>query len=296
MGTSQSSKGSPSGVPMVPPWVPSVASAEAGTSPTNCVQPDGTLQTSAPIAQPAASSAANIPIAPAGRFGNTRRSLGEFARSGSSTAMRRGVGRYVQAGYGGRTTATKRFGGTANTAAALYSALGGSTPGAGAGAGTAATAQETVVARDRILSTSTSADDVMDAVVEAVRPVDGTQDGEASRAAIKDALSELLTRFPEADLLSLEEAQREFAIERYVAADVFRRFDLDVGQTIKDKAPTATAALSRLKEVRDYIREAVSAAFRGLRNAGQRLSTGRIANIVQAALSETFKVFEEYAE
>jgi hypothetical protein len=136
----------------------------------------------------------------------------------------------------------------------------------------------------------------MDAVVEAVRPVDGTQDTEASRAAIKDALAEMLTRFPDADLLTLEADQREFAIERYVAADVFRRFDLDLGRTIRDKAPTAVAALGRLKEVRDYIKETVAAAFRTLRNAGQRMAAGRIAQIVKDALRETFKVFEEYAE
>ena len=49
----------------------------------------------------------------------------------------------------------------------------------------------------------------MDAIVEAVRPADGTQDAEANRAAIKDALSELLTMFPDADLLNLTEDQRE---------------------------------------------------------------------------------------
>jgi len=141
-----------------------------------------------------------------------------------------------------------------------------------------------------------SVDAVMDAVVEAVRPVDGTQDTEASRAAIKDALADVLTKFPDADLLNLEEQHRELAIERYVASDVFRRFDLDLGKTIRDKAPSAVTGLGRLKEVREYIRETVAASFRKLRDAGQRLVAGRITQIVQNALSETFQVFEEYAE
>jgi hypothetical protein len=136
----------------------------------------------------------------------------------------------------------------------------------------------------------------MDAVVEAVRPVDGTQDAEASRAAIRDALSELLTRFPDADLLNLTSEQRELAIERFTAHDVFRRFDLDVGQTIREKAPTTATGLSRLKQARDYVKETVAAAFRRLREAGRTLTAGRISEVVRAALRETFDVFEGYAE
>ena len=281
MGTSQSSKGSPSGVPMVPPWVPDIplpAAPSEGGIPEGAPT-DGDDESTPPNTEPRRP----IPIAPARRFGDTRRSLGEYAHSGDRNSMRRGVGRYIRGGYGGSSTATRRFGGTAQTAGALYSALSGeyATPGN---------------QLDPVLIAGRSADDVMDAVVEAVRPVDGTQDTEASRAAIKDALSEVLTKFPDADLLNLEDQQREFAIERYIAADVFRRFDLDVGKKIRDMAPSATTGLSRLKEVRDYIKETVAASFRKLRDAGQRMVAGRITQMVQNALRETFKVFEGYAE
>ncbi len=285
---------------MVPPWVADLESPVAnGTTPDAAAQQDVSVDTATQDSGSQDGTVVDqapqepIPIAPAGRFGNARRSLGDFARSGDTGSMRRAVGRYIQGGYGGGKTATRRFSGTARTADALYSALGGMGAG-GAGSGTAAS--PAVNSLDPVLLTGRSVDDVMDAVVEAVRPVDGTQDTEASRAAIKDALAEMLTRFPDADLLTLEADQREFAIERYVAADVFRRFDLDLGRTIRDKAPTAVAALGRLKEVRDYIKETVAAAFRTLRNAGQRMAAGRIAQIVKDALRETFKVFEEYAE
>jgi hypothetical protein len=136
----------------------------------------------------------------------------------------------------------------------------------------------------------------MDAVVEAVRPVDGTQDAEASRAAIRDALAELLTKYPGADLLKLSEEQRAFAIEQFAALDVFRRFELDLGKTIVEKAPSAVAALSRLKEVRDYVKQGVAAAFRKLQKAGRTMTSERISRIVRDALRETFLVFEGYAE
>jgi len=279
---------------MVPPWVPDPmlpASPPDGAGPAGG-DGQGDQQTpgqnqSAPQTAPTAPAAPQpTPIAPAARFRRARRSLGNFASSGDSREMRRGLRHYVQSGYGGRGTGVRRFGGTASTAGALYGALsnvaGGRAPSAGS-------------PLDPVLLAGRSAREIMDAVVEAVRPADGTQDAEAGRAAIKDALSELLTMFPQADLLNLSEVQRGFAIERFVANDVFRRFHLDLGKTIQDKAPTAIVGLARLKDVKNYIKETISAAFRKLRAAGNRLTTGRINEFVRDALSQTLQVFEDYA-
>jgi len=134
----------------------------------------------------------------------------------------------------------------------------------------------------------------MDAVVEAVRPADGTQDAEASRSAIKGALSELLTMFPNADLLNLTEEQRATAIENFVSLDVYQRTALDIGKTIQEKAPTATVGLARLKEVKDYIKQTVAASFRKLRASGNTITTGRVNQVVRGALDEAFQVFEAY--
>ena len=201
--------------------------------------------------------------------------------------MRRGLRDYVRRGYGGRATAVRRFGGTASTADALYGAL------SGIAGGQAATPGSPF---DRTLLVGRSAREVMDAIIEAVRPADGTQDAEASRASIKDALSELLTMFPEADLLSLTEDQRSAAIEYFVPIDLYRRAALDIGKTIQEKAPTATVALARLKEVKDYIKQTVAAAFRKLRTSGNRITTGRVSQVVRAVLAETFQVFETYVQ
>ncbi len=283
MGTSQSSKGPGSGIPMVPSWVDSPPSeAPVGDDGADSENEDGGGdQQNAPVTPPPS------PIAPDRRWIGVRRNLGDYASNGDSSAMRRGVGRYVRDGYGGARTATRRMSGTAATAGALGNALGALAAGKPAEPGSPL---------DPALLAGRSVDDIMDAVVEAVRPVDGTQDAEASRAAIRDALAELLTRFPDADLLSLTPEQREFAIVRFTAHDVFRRFDLDVGQNIRDRAPSVSAGLARLKEVRDYVKETVSATFRKLRDAGQVLSAGRISEVVRNALRETFEVFEGYAE
>jgi hypothetical protein len=184
----------------------------------------------------------------------------------------------------GRANAVKRFGGTASTAERLHGAL-SSIAGGQAAPGSPL---------DPALLAGRSAREVIDAIVEAIRPIDGTQDAEASRCAIKDALSELLTMFPEADLRNLTEEQRTTVVERFVAIDVYQRAMLDLGKVIQAKAPTATVALSRLKEVKDYIKQTVAAAFRKLRSVGHALTTGHVNQVVRAALYETFKVFEEY--
>jgi len=243
------------------------------------------LDQSKSVAVPLPSAPLIAPVAPPRRFNSARRNLGNFAHTGDTVAMRRGIGQYFRSGYGGGSRAVARFGGTASTANAIYGALSNVAAGQPAGAGSPL---------DPALLAGRSAREVVDAVVEAVRPADGTQDAEAERASAKDALSELLTQFPDADLLTLSEEQRELVTERFVAIDVFRRVQLDLGKTIQDKAPTAAAGLARLKEVKDYVKETVAAAFRKLKTAGTRITKGSVNQVVRAALLDAFAVFEGY--
>ena len=292
MGTSASSKGPGSGVPMVPPWVPASAPPpppeEEGVNLSAGAEEDSgspELDQSKSVAVPLPSAPVIAPVAPPRRFNSARRNLGDFAHTGDTAAMRRGVGQYFRSGYGGGSRAVARFGGTASPANAIYGALSNVAAGQPSGPGSPL---------DPALLAGRSAREVVDAVVEAVRPADGTQDAEAERASAKDALSELLTQFPDADLLSLSEEQRELVTERFVAIDVFRRVQLDLGKTIQDKAPTAAAGLARLKEVKDYVKETVAAAFRKLKTAGTRITKGSVNQVVRAALLDAFAVFEGY--
>ncbi len=284
MGTSQSSNGSPSGVPMVPPWVPDVPDPTPPTGTPAAGPDDGNADGIPGTAPPPAPAPPVIPIAPSGRFTRARRNMGSFAGDGDKGAMRRGVGQYFKTGYGGGATAVRRFGGTSQAAGGLFGAL---SPGASTANG---------APLDHSVLVGRSADQIMDAIVEAVRPVDGTQDAEAGRAAVKDALSEMLDRFPDADLLNLDESQRAFAVEHFVAIDIFRRLQLDLGKIIQDKAPTVTAAMARLKEVREYVKETVAASFRKLETAGTRLVASVVPRIVRAAIAEAISVFQAYAE
>ena len=279
MGTSTSSYGSPPGTPMVPPWVPDpVPPPSGGPDDDGVVPPDGNAPEQTAPAQP-------VPIAPPARFGSARMRLGSFARTGSADDMRKGVGHYARKGLGGGGIAVSRLGGTARTAGTLFGALSAAAVGQASGLGNEL---------DPAVLAGRSADEVMSAVVEAVRPVDGTQDGEASRAAIGKALSELLTQYPDADLLNLSEEQRLFAVERFISCDVFSRFNLDLGKTIQENAPNVTSALSRLKEVRDFITQTVAAEFRKLVDGAAALGSSKVAEIVRDSLGLTIGVFEGY--
>ena len=195
MGTSASSNGPSSGIPMVPPWVP-----DAPASPPEPPQPDpaAPANDSAPdqgqddgaLQQPGEAAPARaplpIPLAPPARFKTARLNIGKFAKSGDGRHLRRGLGHYVRTGYGGAGTAARRFGGTASTADALNGALSSLAAGRVAAPGSIL---------DRALLTGRTTRQIIDALIEAVRPADGTQDAEASRASINDALSEVLTVF-----------------------------------------------------------------------------------------------------
>lgn len=286
MGTSQSSPGAPGGVPMVPPWVPDpLPSATPPDSGEPDAAPDGQAVAVPPV--PAMPLSPSIPIAPAGRFGPARTSLGQFAGSGATGDMRRGIGHYVRKGLGGSNTATRRFSGTARTAGTLYGALSAVSSGQATGTGSPL---------DPSLLAGRSAGEIIDAVVEAVRPVDGTQDGEFSRNAIHGALSELLAQFPDADLLNLTDDQRTIVVEGFIGLDIFHRVQLDVGMAVQDKSPTYTVALSRLREIKNYIKQAISAQFRRLRAAGQTLTARRVSEIARQTIHETLIIFEGYAE
>ena len=278
MGTSQSNPGAPPKVPMVPPWTPDPVPPDKKQD-----QPD---QLAPPQPVPGAPPPPAVPIAPAGRFGPARTSLGRYAGSGASNDMRRGLGHYTHKGLGGAKTAAQRMGGTARTAGALYGALSAISSGGGAVEG---------VPLDRAALRGRSPQEIIKAIIEAIRPTDGTQDAETDRNALQGALSsELLERFPDADLLDLSEEEL-FAIERFAALDVFYRIELDIGNAIKEKAASLTVALSRLREIKNYAKQTVASEFRKLVTAGQTLSPRRVAAIVRQAIQGTFAVFEGFA-
>ena len=274
MGTSKSSEGPGPGVSLVPPWADRVEDGD--------VETDGPSD-DLPEEQPADSpNEPSTPLAPPARFRGARRSIRAFGNSGDTQDLRRALRHYVSAGYGGSGSMTRRLGSTATTAGRLNGFL------------QAPAVSDFTAIRDAVVASGNDVNVVLDAIVEATAPLDGTQDREVSRRAIHDALTDLLKRYPDADLLALGDAQREFVVERYAALDVYSRFCLDLQKSLMEKAPDATTGLSRLRQVREFINERVAAAFRTIKATRSAATVSNITRLTSQALRETFSIFEDF--
>lgn len=199
--------------------------------------------------------------------------------------MRRGLGQYVQRGLGTSRWATERMGGTARRAGALYGvlhALGSGTP------------LSVDLGIDTASLAGRPAREIVDRIVEALSPSDGTQDSEASRDSIFKALSRLISREPTADLVALTSEQLEFAIELFIGEDICRRIDLDIGKTVLYNAPRLTTAIRRMEEIYRYVRQVVALSFRRRISNSSPLSQRTVTSLVSRVIRNVFRIFESY--
>ena len=279
MGTSISSSGPGSGVVLVPPWVsdpdsvaPTFSTEEQDEEQENGGKEDSTQK------EP-------LPIAPPRRFMSARINLNRFASSGSSASMKRGLGQYVRKGLGGSSRATQRMAGTARKASALYGVLSALSRG---------TPPEVDLGIDPVRLAGRSAREIVDRIAAAVSPSDGTLDSETSRNSISQALCKLIRREPTANLSALTPNQIELALEFFIGEDVCCRIDLDIGKTVRTKAPNLATAMKRLNQMYRYVRQKVAESFRHWRANSGPPSDQIAGNLTSNVIQDTFRVFEEY--
>lgn len=305
MGTSASSTGPGSNVPLIPRWVapvapppppvpppvpPAIPPPDIPTPPLPArpQDPSGNPTPAVPLPPPLPPGAPlQVQLAPPRRFLGTRLLLGRFARTGSRADLRRGLGRYVRDGLTGSAAGARRMAATARTASALYNTLSALQTGQ---------ATRTDLGVDPATLAGRTAKEIMDVVMEAIRPSDGTQDAEANRQSIAIATADLLDQFPNADLTALLPDQIELLVERYVAHDLCQRVELDVGSQIETKAPDAATAVRRLEEMKDFVAAEVHSVLQARRDRGERLQRDRVATLITDCMQEIFRVFEEYLQ
>lgn len=280
MGTSASSGGPGGGVPMIPPWVSPIPAQ--GDAPDSGMQTQGSLN---PVLPDSNTQPSTQGLALPGRFRGSRTSLGRFARTGSQDDMRAGIARYVRTGLGGARRASQRMSATSKTVGSLYGVLDTLSRGQAFAPGHALEAARLV---------GRSSEEIRDLIIEFIRPVDGTQDAEASRDSMARAFSELLEAEPATDLTALSHEQIDSVTHAYVAHDIWHRIQLDVGKAVMEKAPDYRAAVNRLQEMSDYVREKVAACFRRRADSGTRLTRENAASLTNEVMRDTFGVFEEY--
>jgi hypothetical protein len=138
------------------------------------------------------------------------------------------------------------------------------------------------------------AEDVADRIARAVTPTEGPLDADAAREAMTMALTELARRNPQADLAALPAEDVEQVVELYVANDICKRVELDVGKSVMVKAPNPVTAVRRLEEMHRFIEQCVSAAFRRQRAGAPALTRKAVTALTFRVIRDTFEVFEGY--
>ncbi|MDE2924542.1 MAG: hypothetical protein OXR83_16860 [Acidobacteriota bacterium] len=107
-------------------------------------------------------------------------------------------------------------------------------------------------------------------------------------------MCELLRRDPDVDLTALSAQQIELVTELFVAEDVCRRVELDVGKAVFEAAGDAAMAIRRLDEMYRYVSQVVGLAFRDRLSEAGRPTQEDVVRIAEAAIRQTFSVFESY--
>lgn len=294
MGTSASSRGPGAGpdIPIVPPWVDDPPAQPNQSQPGAPVQPAPGGPGHAPQQPPAAPQQPQVPPqqpptpSQPGRWRGARTSLGKFAGGGDGRDkhLKRGLGHYSRSGMGGSRNAARRMGGSAKAASVLHGAL-------------TSLASGQPLPQELGIDLQTLAGrtpvELADILVDAIRPIDGTQDAEVTRDSVARALSDILAQHN--DLTNLTTEQVDQVTASTLGYDVAHRIELDVGKAVIDKAPTKGEGLERLQEMKDYIREVVAAEYAAERARGSVVGHSSIERISREAIQQTFEVFEEEA-
>mgnify|MGYP006995479027 FL=1 len=183
---------------------------------------------------------------------------------------------------GGSGNAARRMGGSASAASSLHDAL------------TSLASGQPLppeLGIDPLALAGLTPAEIADVLVDAIKPIDGTQDAEATRDSAARALSDILAQSN--DLTNLSPAQVDQVTAATLGYDVAHRIELDVGKSIIDKAPTKGEGLERLQEMKDYVREVVAAQYAAERAANGAIGRAVIDRISRDAIQQAFEVFEE---
>lgn len=288
MGTSKSSKGSPSNVQSTPSWTPNPLDgndqSDVSYAPHNTGAPVGGDEFD-PEVFPNSSSGSDEELAPPRRHLGARKGISAYARTGARDSLKSGLKNYVKTSFGGSRKAAKRLGGATKSAGILYNALSSISDQIDY------TGQSDLLSKE-VLSTKTPAE-IIDYIVDTLAPLDGTQDSETRQWSMNNALSDLYKEFPDADIENLNKDQIDYTVECFAIEELLRRFELDLEQTIIENAPSNLEGIKRSKDAKSFIREVAHSSFDDLKTNGKSLTTDNVAEVVDEAYIITCEGFLE---
>ena len=278
MGTSTSSSGPGKDVPFDPPWLDTITQEIESPS-------EYTPEESGEEDETQADDQLDVPVetAPAGRFRNARRYLGEYLQTGDRSSLAKALGSYSGKGMGGAANLSRRMRASTSAGAALFNFLqdirDGSDP----------KVQEWI---DQLAAQNLSAQELADEVIEQVLSTGGSLDEESCRDSMSQAMSDLLIHQQDVDLMKMSDDSIWTLMEFFIANEALNRICLDIGQAFESAKVSPQKAVSRMNEMKEYLKAEVSEQLQEVRKNTRVATTAEINNILQSALRITFEIFE----
>ncbi len=287
MGTSASSNGPGGGVPFDPPWLDDIAPPQSGDGDGPDDHGDGDSdnvdQEGGEPQQAQQIPAKPQEFAPPRRFYNARRELGSFARTGDRESFRKAVGHYSRTGMGGARNAASRMRTSTRTAANLFGAL------------QSARERSDPAINEWVTSLTdrdASAQDIVDEIIRQVAPSGGSQDETSCRESMAQAMGDLLEEDPNVDLLHLGDDDIWTLSESFLGYEAFNRLCLDIGQVFESSDLSPRDSVTRMKEMRDYLKAELYAQIEELRRSTPSAGSSQLQTVLQSAVQNTFLVYE----
>ena len=118
---------------------------------------------------------------------------------------------------------------------------------------------------NQLTSKNLSAYEVADEIIDQVISSGGSLEEESCRDSMAQAMSDLLTIDPDINLLNMDNDSIWTVMELFMANEAFNRINLDIGQLFESAKYSPREAVSRMNEMRDYLKSEISAQIQELR-------------------------------
>jgi hypothetical protein len=106
------------------------------------------------------------------------------------------------------------------------------------------------------------------------------------------AMHDLMEKYPDIDLLHMEDDDIWTVIESFLGYEAFSRLCLDIGQIFESSTLSPRDRVTRMNEMQEYIKAELFAQIEELRGTTQNPTLAMLQAFLQSAVQNTFLVYE----
>jgi hypothetical protein len=226
-------------------------------------------------------------LAPRRRFLSANKNFKQFMCDGSQKSFGKALGSYSGKGMGGSFRIVRRMRRSTNIGADIYSSF----------QNIRSRKNDDAKTSDLIRylrSEQRSTEDIKNAFIRHILPDGGSLDEESCRNSLYQAMSDLLKKEPDIDLVRLEDVDIWFLIEKFIVHEIVHRIAIDLGQITESKEYSPIVVVNRRKKMTKYVQAVMSVKFTKIKSDNHRsnITSAEMKKILNSVLKETFDVFE----